>query len=159
MQRLPSACCELRAWQVASLEGVSIVSDLILTNYHVLFPKNLTATRVQADFGFDVDAGGASTPVTSLSGKPSTIRGESKDDWAVVEVPDMSPSCPVLPLDGAPMPQTGDLAYILQHPGAQQKRLGFVRNMISDVEDGVDDISPTPNLGLLERQSSILRAD
>ena len=42
-----------------------------------------------------------------------------------------------MPLDGGPAPKVGDLAYILQHPGGQQKRLGFVRNMISDVTPGV----------------------
>jgi hypothetical protein len=44
---------------------------------------------------------------------------------------------PILALDAAPPPQIGDLAYILPHPGAQQKRLGFVRNMISDIDDRV----------------------
>ena len=43
----------------------------------------------------------------------------------------------MLPLDAASAPKAGDLAYILQHPNGQQKRLGFVRNMISEVDDGV----------------------
>ena len=34
-------------------------------------------------------------------------------------------------------PRVGDLTYILQHPSGHQKRLGFVRNTISDVKDGV----------------------
>ncbi len=36
-----------------------------------------------------------------------------------------------------PAPAVGDLTYILQHPGGHQKRLGFVRNTISDIKDGV----------------------
>jgi hypothetical protein len=117
--------------------GFRIGEDLILSNHHVLFPKNIVATKVQADFGFDVDAGGASIAVTSLPGTVGTIRGEKPDDWAVIRIPGMKPEWPILPLDAAPAPAVGDLAYILQHPGGQQKRLGFVRNTISDIDDGV----------------------
>lgn len=117
--------------------GFRIGDKLILSNHHVLYPRNQVATKVQADFGFDVDANGTSVAVTSLSGTASTIKGEKADDWAVIEVPGMTPNWPILPLDAAPAPQIGDLAYILQHPGAQQKRLGFVRNTISDIDAGV----------------------
>lgn len=117
--------------------GFRIGTDLILTSHHVLFPKKQVAIRVQADFGFDVEASGASIAVTSLPGTTSTIKGESDDDWAMIEVPKMKVAWPILALDCAPAPRVGDLAYILQHPGAQQKRLGFVRNMISDVSDSV----------------------
>jgi V8-like Glu-specific endopeptidase len=117
--------------------GFRISKDLLLTNYHVLFPKNTVAAKVQADFGFDVDANGASMGVTSLPGTVDTIKGEKADDWAVVKVEHMNTEWPVIPLDDAPVPKVNDLAYILQHPNAQQKRLGFVRNTISDVADGV----------------------
>jgi S1-C subfamily serine protease len=117
--------------------GFRINDELILTNHHVLFPKNRVATRVHADFGFDVSASGAALAVTSLPGEISTIKGESNDDWAIIRVPDLKPDWPILPLDDGATPKTGDLAYILQHPGGQQKRLGFVRNMISDVRDDV----------------------
>ncbi|MFP3604670.1 trypsin-like peptidase domain-containing protein [Paraburkholderia sp. SIMBA_053] len=117
--------------------GFRIGPKLILTNHHVLFPKSMLATRVQADFGFDVDATGASLPVTSLAGISNSIRGEKPDDWAVVEVDDLDPRWATLPLAAEPVPKVGEAAYILQHPGGQQKRLGFVRNTISDVADGV----------------------
>lgn len=117
--------------------GFRISQNLILTNHHVLFPKSQQATTVHADFGFDVDAGGASLPVTSLAGTIATIKGEKADDWAVIDVPQMHADWPILALDGAPAPAVGDAAYILQHPGAQQKRLGFVRNTISDVDDAL----------------------
>lgn len=117
--------------------GFRISDKLILTNHHVLCPKDTVATRVQADFGFDVDASGATTAVTSLPGTVDTIRGEQADDWAVIEIPDMKPDWPTLALDAAPPPRIGDPAYILQHPGAQLKRLGFVRNTITDVDDSV----------------------
>jgi V8-like Glu-specific endopeptidase len=117
--------------------GFRIGPQLVLTNHHVLFPRGKVAAVVHADFGFDVDANGATLKVTSLSAKADTIKGEKKDDWAVIEVLDMKEDWPTLPLNDAPAPKAGDLAYILQHPNAQQKRLGFVRNMISEVEDGV----------------------
>jgi V8-like Glu-specific endopeptidase len=117
--------------------GFRIGSKMILSNYHVLFPKDLVAIKVQADFGFDVNEHGASTAVTSLPGMTNTIKGEKADDWAVIEIQNMKNDWPILALNAAPAPRVGDLAYILQHPGAQQKRLGYVRNMISDVDERV----------------------
>jgi V8-like Glu-specific endopeptidase len=117
--------------------GFRIGAQRVLTNHHVLFPKNQMAITVRADFGFDVDSSGASLPVTSLTGDVGTIRGEDSDDWAVIDVAQMDGNWPILSLDGAPAPKVGDAAYILQHPSAQQKRLGFVRNTISHVDDGV----------------------
>jgi S1-C subfamily serine protease len=117
--------------------GFRIGDKMILSNHHVLFPKNQIATKVRADFGFDVDAKGVNIVVTPLPGTANTIMGEEADDWAVVEVPGMKATWPIVSLDGAPAPQIGDLAYILQHPGGQQKRLGFVRNTISDIDHRV----------------------
>lgn len=117
--------------------GFRIGTSLVLTNHHVLFPRGRVAAAVHADFGFDVDVQGAALPVTSLPGTVGTIKGEKADDWAVVEIEGMPGEWPILGLEDAPAPKPGDLAYILQHPNAQQKRLGFVRNMISEVEDGV----------------------
>jgi hypothetical protein len=117
--------------------GFRISKDLLLTNHHVLFPENTVATKVQADFGFDVDATGATMAVTSLPGAADTIKGENQDDWAVIKVENMHPDWPAISLDDAPAPKVGDLTYILQHPQGQKKRLGFVRNTISDVADGV----------------------
>jgi hypothetical protein len=117
--------------------GFRISQDLILTNHHVLYPNGEAATKAVADFGFDVDEKGASLAVTSLRGDIGTIKGEDADDWAVIRVADMRPEWPVIALDGAPAPNVGDLAYILQHPQGQKKRLGFVRNKITDVSDSV----------------------
>jgi V8-like Glu-specific endopeptidase len=111
--------------------------DLVLTSHHVLYPRGKIAVIVRADFGFDVDANGATLQVTSLPAKVETINGEKDYDWAVIGVPSMNQRWPILPLSGGPVPRAGDLAYILQHPNAQQKRLGYVRNMISEVDDGV----------------------
>jgi S1-C subfamily serine protease len=117
--------------------GFRISDQLILTNHHVLFPRKTQATGIVADFGFDVTPAGMSTPVTSLQGKLETVKGERADDWAVVAVDGMNPQWPTLSLADLSTPKVGDPAFILQHPGGQQKRLGFVRNTISDVKDGV----------------------
>jgi S1-C subfamily serine protease len=138
MVAIAPAICLLRVRNVFGEfygTGFRIGKDLILTNHHVLFPKNTVAASVHADFGFDVDVNGKSLAVTPLQGTVDSIKGEKPDDWAVVKVADMKDDWPVIALDDAPAPKAGDLAYILQHP--QQKRLGFVRNTISDVADGV----------------------
>jgi S1-C subfamily serine protease len=138
MLMLAPAVCLLRA-QNANAEqiatGFRITTDLVLSNHHVLCPAGSVATKVVADFGFEVDADGKSLPVTSLVGTADAITGEKADDWAVVRIGGMQPEWPVVPLDDAPAPKVGDRAYILQHPNARQKRLGFVRNAISDVDE------------------------
>lgn len=113
--------------------GFRIGSDLVLTNHHVLFPEKIKAVTVQVDFGFDVDANGASLPVISLPGDTNTILGDQADDWAVVRVANMQPDIPVINLANAVVPADGERAFIVQHPDGQQKRLGFVRNMITAV--------------------------
>jgi S1-C subfamily serine protease len=117
--------------------GFRIGATRVLTNHHVLFPRKSVATRVHADFGFDVDANDKVTDVTSLEGTTDSIKGEPADDWAVIEVPGMADECPIMPLDPAAVPVVGQATYILQHPGGQRKRLGFVRNTITDVDDGL----------------------
>ena len=113
--------------------GFRIARDLVLTNHHVLFPEKTKAASVQVDFGFDVDAKGASLPVVSLAGDIGTIVGDETDDWAVVRVANMTADIPTIDLANAAVPSDGDRAFIVQHPDGQQKRLGFVRNMITAV--------------------------
>ena len=45
----------------------------------------------------------------------------------------MTADIPVIDLSTAAVPADGDRAFIVQHPDGQQKRLGFVRNMITAV--------------------------
>jgi S1-C subfamily serine protease len=139
MTKVAPAICLLRVDnELGSFFGTAfrIGPELILTNHHVLYPRGKIAAVIHADFGFDIDENGATLPVTSLPAKADSIKGEKNDDWAVIEVPGMTPRWPALALAGGPVPKTGDLAYILQHPNGQHKRLGFVRNMISEVDEG-----------------------
>jgi hypothetical protein len=135
---LAPAVCLLRVVNVfGEFTGTAfrVGPGLVLTNHHVLFPKNTRAASVQADFGFDVDAGNTSLPVVSLSGDVNTITGDPADDWAVVTVAGMDGSIPAIELASTPVPVDGERAFILQHPNGRQKRLGFVRNMITAVTD------------------------
>jgi len=117
--------------------GFRIGKDLILTNEHVLYPNHAVASAVHADFNFDVDGSGASVNAVSLTGDVASIAGDAADDWAIVKVAGMDAAWPIIDLAGAKPPATGDFTYILQHPSGQRKRLGYVRNMITEVTDRV----------------------
>jgi hypothetical protein len=117
--------------------GFKISKDLVLTNEHVLLPSGNKATSVYADFMFDIDPAGAALDVVTLTGDIATITGDKADDWAIVKVGGMDAAWPIVDLAHAPVPKAGDLTFILQHPGGQRKRIGYVRNMISDVTDRV----------------------
>lgn len=117
--------------------GFRIGADLILTNEHVLFPKRKKAIKVFADFGFDVDQEDLPLQVVALPGDVGSIVGNAAHDWGVIRVANLDASWPILKLDGGSAPQEGDAAYILQHPAGQRKRLGFVRNTITNADDKV----------------------
>ena len=136
-----SAVCLLRVVSHAGDEyfgtGFRIGGEFVLTNEHVLVPRGYPAVRVRADFDFDVDAADNPLSTVSLVGDPASIVAEREDDWAVVKIPNMDAAWPVIELASAAPPKPGDVAYIIQHPAAARKRLGFVRNTISDVDDRV----------------------
>jgi hypothetical protein len=139
MVELAPAICLLQVDNVLGSffgTGFRIGGDTLLTNHHVLFPHGQKATHVKADFGFDVDAAGGNLAAVSLTGNVGTVTGEQPDDWAVVDVQGMDQGWPVLKLADADVPIVGSAAYILQHPNGQRRRLGFVRNLISDVDAG-----------------------
>src|SRR5262249_45748780 len=61
MIKMAPAVCLLRVENLMGTffgTGFRMGDELVLTNHHVLFPKNQVATKVHADFGFDVDASG-----------------------------------------------------------------------------------------------------
>lgn len=134
--KLAASVCLLRvenAFGGFTGTGFRIGSDLVLTNHHVLFPENTKAATVQVDFGFDVDTKGTSLSVVSLAGDTSTIAADLADDWGVIRVANMNTDIPMIDLSTAAVPSDGDRAFIVQHPDGQQKRLGFVRNMVTAV--------------------------
>ncbi len=133
---LAPAVCLLRVENALggfSGTGFRIGSDVVLTNHHVLFPEGIKAATVQVDFGFDVDVNGTSLPVVSLPADPTTIVADQADDWGTIRVANIKADVPVIDLSNAAVPADGDRAFIVQHPDGQQKRVGFVRNMITAV--------------------------
>jgi S1-C subfamily serine protease len=117
--------------------GFRVGQDWVLTNDHVLSPQRKKATEVHSDFGFDVDATGAALAPTSLVGDVGSVVADEPDDWAVIRVPGMQPDWPIVELQASREVREGDLAYILQHPSGHSKRLGFVRNTITNVNERV----------------------
>lgn len=133
---LAQAVCLLRVQNVFggfTGTGFRISPTLILTNHHVLLPEGTKAATVQVDFGFDVDVNGTSLPVISLAADTETIFADQADDWGVIKVSNMPANIPVISLSNVGVPTNGERAFIVQHPAGQQKRLGFVRNMITAV--------------------------
>lgn len=131
----PAVCrlrVELAGGWTGSGTGFRIGADLVLTNHHVLFPNGQSPVRITADFGYELDANKKPLTVTSLAGDVGTLRAEEADDWGVVRVAGLDPSIPIVPVDGA-LAVVGERAYIVQHPGGDYKRLGFVRNRVVEV--------------------------
>ena len=60
------------------------------------------------------------------------------DDWAVVRAIDpLDDAWPKISLADLPVPVLQAPAYIVQHPMGQRKRVGFVRNQISYLDERV----------------------
>lgn len=116
--------------------GFKIGAQTILTNHHVLFPGGIVANNVTVRFGFDQEAGEPSESIEKFTGKVETIMGEKDSDWAVIDMAESLEKWPIIDLTGSAEPKVNDKAFIIQHPGGHYKRLGFVRNKISEV-DGI----------------------
>lgn len=113
--------------------------DLLLTNWHVLHDDGGTrASAVTAEFVYEDDGkGGALTPVLVPCDVASIIANEA-DDWAVIRAKEpLRDTWPVVKLSLAAEPTISSSAYIVQHPGGDRKRLGFVRNQVSSFDDRV----------------------
>lgn len=113
--------------------------DLLLTNWHVLHRRTdgAPAVRVDAEFGFEDDARGPCTPQpVRCAAEP--VAQDQPDDWAVVRTADpLKDAWPAVGLQDLPEPVVNEPAFIIQHPMGHRKRIGFVRNEISYVDDQV----------------------
>lgn len=101
----------------------------LLTNHHVLYDHrngDRRATAVQAWFDYEADEQGELRQVRQLRCDPASIVGEKADDWALVETVDRIPDeYPVLPIEGAAVPEVDDRVYIIQHPQGLPKKVAF----------------------------------
>jgi V8-like Glu-specific endopeptidase len=119
--------------------GFRIGPDLLLTNWHVLHLDNDTAaSQVDAEFLFEKDSQGKLAATRIIGCKVDSIRTHRGDDWAVIQTSaPMDDAWPIIPMCDGVKVQQNDRAYIIQHPGGERKRLGFVRNQVSLVDDRV----------------------
>lgn len=119
--------------------GFRIGANSLLTNWHVVHNKKGTpATTITAEFGYeDNGSGGLLAPTMIPCGLP-LIASSQADDWAVVQTTQpLSDSIPILKLTEAAVPKEEQMAYVIQHPNADRKRLAYVRNQISYIDERV----------------------
>jgi len=117
-----------------------IADDLLLTNWHVLHNRHTgsMATTVTAEFGYEDDGRGGVLTATAIACDVASIVTDQADDWAVIRPQQpLQDGWPILELSAAVDPVNEESAYIVQHPLGDRKRLGYVRNQISDFDDRV----------------------
>lgn len=115
--------------------GTLLTGNRILTNHHVLFPGGQKATAVAVEFNYEMDAAGQKLASTIVQGDVATIKSDPADDWGVISV---TPPAGIIPIDlvtNVATAQVTQRALILQHPLGKPKRLAFVRNRVSSVEN------------------------
>jgi hypothetical protein len=122
--------------------GFRIGPDLLLTNHHVLHlntPAGWTpATTVTAEFGYEDDGKGGILAAVPVRCDVASIVSSLEDDWAVIRAIDqLDARWGIVRLSEAVDPVANGPAYIVQHPLGERKRLGFVRNQVSDFDDRV----------------------
>jgi V8-like Glu-specific endopeptidase len=138
----PSVCKLTVAVNNVQQSGTAfrIDSDLLLTNWHVLHnaKEGTRATAVTAEFGYEDDGSGGGLSATAIPCDVNTIVTNKDDDWGVIRAKKpLLDTWPVVKLSEAVPPAQSAAAYIIQHPGGERKRLGFVRNQVSSFDDRV----------------------
>jgi hypothetical protein len=118
--------------------GLLVGRRKILTCWHVLRPGGVAATSVVAEFGYEDDGHDGAVPSTAVRCDSGSVTGDADDDWALIATAeDVAERWPVMDLRPGVVPRLHAPAYIIQHPNGVRKRLGFVRNHISHVDDRV----------------------
>lgn len=118
--------------------GFRIGNDLLLTNWHVVHRSSdeAPATAVTAEFLYDDDGAGGFVQPQTISCDAGSIRSVKEDDWAVIASNEkLNDAWPVIKLSENVAPTPNSAAYIIQHPGGDRKRIGFVRNQVSDFDN------------------------
>lgn len=142
LQRLvPSVCKLVVNFPGARGNGTGFLidKDLVLTNYHVIVTKEgIAAMAITAQFDYDDDGLRPPPNPVPFDTLVPPVAASKENDWAILRLAQpVEASRPHMKLSQAIKPSIGDLAYIIQHPLGNGKRLGFVRNMVADVTDKV----------------------
>lgn len=142
--RLAPAVCRIEAMFAGGTglgTGFRIGSELVLTNWHVLHDARNGGTRthsVTLNFGYEDDGRGGTQASPGFAADVSTIVADEADDWAIIRpVEPLGDQIPTLKLSESVNPIENEAAYIVQHPGGRGKRLGYVRNQVSDFDEHV----------------------
>lgn len=137
--RLAPAVCRLTV-EVNDLRqygtAFRIGPHLLLTNWHVLYNhrSQQPATSVLAEFGYESDAPHAGSVAVPCD--VASIQANQHNDWAVIQLAEsLGSEWPIIALTRLNRPLIRSAAYIIQHPGGSAKRLGYVRNQVSYVND------------------------
>jgi hypothetical protein len=114
--------------------------DLLLTNWHVLHRTTngvtVPASAVTAEFGYEDDGKGGVLSVKNIKCDPASIKTNKDDDWGIITTTQpLDPAWPIIKLSEAVAPVPNSSAYIIQHPLGERKRLGFIRNQVSEIND------------------------
>src|ERR1017187_7346101 len=119
--------------------GFRIGPDLLLTNWHVLSFDGTAPATVAAEFFYDTDAQGLATQASLVPCDPKSIRTNQADDWGVVRAGQALPeSAPVIDLATCSAdPVLNSPTFVVQHPGGGRKRVAYVRNQVTFVNDQV----------------------
>lgn len=120
--------------------GFRVSQDMLLTNWHVVYRESdkVRATAVNAEFGYQDNGIGGILPPAILQCDVGSIVSNEEDDWALIRVQGaMKDEWPVIKLSEAVAPVRNTSAYIIQHPLGGSKRIGFVRNQVSDFDERV----------------------
>jgi V8-like Glu-specific endopeptidase len=117
-----------------------IAENLLLTNWHVVHRRadKAPATAVAGEFGLEDDGRGGGLATVPIPCDAGGVVSDEADDWAVVRTTaPLHNDWPVLPLVGTPDPAVGEAAFVIQHPLGDRKRVAYVRNNVSFVDDRV----------------------
>lgn len=118
--------------------GFRIGADLLLTNWHVLHNGSTgnQATGVIAEFVYEDDGVGGTLISQPIHCDVRTIISCKEDDWAVITVLEsMDDKWPAIKISEGVEPKLLSSAFIIQHPLGNTKRIGFIRNQVSDFDD------------------------
>jgi len=114
-----------------------IGEQILLTNWHVVHSKNgVSPSAITAEFIYEDNGNGGFVNSKKLKCRVDNLEFNKEDDWAVISVNE--PLCiewPIIKLSESVAPKLNAPAYIIQHPQGQSKRLGYVRNQITDFTD------------------------
>ncbi|WAS91065.1 trypsin-like peptidase domain-containing protein [Nannocystis punicea] len=141
MLQLAPAVCRLDVSTGAGNQfgtAFRVGADLLLTNWHVLHDRaGGRARAVTAEFGYEADHNDNGLAATAVVCDVNSILADQADDWAIIRAAGLQPAWPVVALDQAVEPTLNDAAFIIQHPNGARKRVGFVRNQVTNFTDRV----------------------